>query len=484
MKSWADHCSSDEESDDVPRVSSLGNLQGLDDNDSDSDHSDEVSEEEEVPTYNFPTDPPFTAFVGNIPFDIQDANHLAYELQELCKKTLNKEVTAVNGRLMLDRDTGKKKGFGYVEFETLDDVRFLFFMVLHVLHCWMFFSNFYILTLYLLTKMFIFVHFDCKTSLMTIQLKIIMELNNKAELSGRKIRLDVANPPKNQRPNSLHRNRQGRSNHNYPPNQGTNINHHRPNNVPEIDGSQFQKGRFQRSTSHTAATSESSSNHSKLRRNHSTGATDLSSSSDVPKSRPTLKLAPRSKSLASGSSNPSTSQSSIFGGAKPREDSNKNGNVDTHKNGSLPTPTAILKPVRKQSSSTSISSNTDVAPLVDSNTTNNSNSNASKNNSSLSMSNKNHSSSFRRGKDTKDRNHRRVSGRSGRGKKQQDRRGSNPSNNKRGGTNDSIRKGSDGWDETQSKPNKTTMEKKNNVVEVRVKLNFMLLMFTYYLFIL
>lgn len=417
MKSWADHCSSDEESDDVPRVSSLGNLQGLDDNDSNSDHSDEVSEEEEVPTYNFPTDPPFTAFVGNIPFDIQDANHLAYELQELCKKTLNKEVTAVNGRLMLDRDTGKKKGFGYVEFETLDD------------------------------------------------LKIIMELNNKAELSGRKIRLDVANPPKNQRPNSLHRNRQGRSNHNYPPNQGTNINHHRPNNVPEIDGSQFQKGRFQRSTSHTAATSESSSNHSKLRRNHSTAATDLSSSSDVPKSRPTLKLAPRSKSLASGSSNPSTSQSSIFGGAKPREDSNKNGNVDTHKNGSLPTPTAILKPVRKQSSSTSIASNTDVAPLVDSNTTNNSNSNASKNNSSLSMSNKNHSSSFRRGKDTKDRNHRRVSGRSGRGKKQQDRRGSNPSNNKRGGTNDSIRKGSDGWDETQSKPNKTTMEKKNNVVE-------------------
>ena len=35
-------------------------------------------------------------------------------------------------------------------------------------------------------------------------------------------------------------------------------------------------------------------------------------------------------------------------------------NVDTHKNGSLPTPTAILKPVRKQSSSTSIASNTDV----------------------------------------------------------------------------------------------------------------------------
>lgn len=420
MKSWADHCSSDEESDDIPRVSSLGNLQALDDQDSDSDHSDEESEVEQVHVYNFPSSPPYTAFVGNLPFDIQDANHLAFELEAMCERILNTKVKTVNGRLMLDRDTGKKKGFGYVEFDTLED------------------------------------------------LKTVMELNNKAELSGRKIRLDVANAPKNSRPNNQNRSRQGRNNYDHPSNHHqNNNNHHQSNALPEIDGSQFQRGRFQRSTSHSSSSTQPSNNHTKLRRFHSSGTSEPPSlSSNMPKSRPTLKLAPRSKPLEP--SNSSKSQASIFGGAKPREEhlSNSESNKNTG-NGTQPTPTAILKPVRKPATNAGPAPTTANSTAAHITTSASNTVTTTKDGPSPSSSN-NHSSSFRRGKDGKDRNNRRGPARSGRGKKkQEDRRGPNAANNKRGGNSSSTRKSSDGWDEAQSKPIKSVvdMQKKNKVVE-------------------
>ena len=143
MKSWADHCSSDEE-DDIPKVSTLdksnhsrhldsdhsdnedNNTNG---NNGDDDHSSHYDSEEELQMQREKileslqnNDPPFTAFVGNLSYEVQDAQHLAYELEEMCKHLLGHQVTAINGRLMTDRDTGKKKGFGYVEFETVEDV--------------------------------------------------------------------------------------------------------------------------------------------------------------------------------------------------------------------------------------------------------------------------------------------------------------------------------------------------------------------------
>lgn len=140
MKSWADHCSSDEEDEDIPRVQVPPQVK---ESDSESDYSDNEEEEHNNNNrgnnsgsrnnnYNrdrnprpppvLPTSKPFTAFVGNLSYEIQDAKHLAYELERLCGEKLQKPVTAVDGRLMTDRESGMKKGYGYIEFDTVEDV--------------------------------------------------------------------------------------------------------------------------------------------------------------------------------------------------------------------------------------------------------------------------------------------------------------------------------------------------------------------------
>ncbi|KAB0791762.1 hypothetical protein PPYR_03562 [Photinus pyralis] len=60
----------------------------------------------------FPTAPPFTAYVGNLPTGIVqgDVNRIFGTLK------------VKNIRLMMDRETDKFKGFCYVEFETLEDL--------------------------------------------------------------------------------------------------------------------------------------------------------------------------------------------------------------------------------------------------------------------------------------------------------------------------------------------------------------------------
>lgn len=57
-----------------------------------------------------PRNPPYTAYVGNLPFDTDDHN--------IVEMFSPKEVKEV--RLLNDKDTGKFKGYGYVEFYTAD----------------------------------------------------------------------------------------------------------------------------------------------------------------------------------------------------------------------------------------------------------------------------------------------------------------------------------------------------------------------------
>ncbi|KDQ13467.1 hypothetical protein BOTBODRAFT_33485 [Botryobasidium botryosum FD-172 SS1] len=64
---------------------------------------------EELP---LPTEPPYTAFVGNLAFDIIEA-----DVEDFFAPNPLKSV-----KLIKDRDD-KPKGFGYVEFETLDDLK-------------------------------------------------------------------------------------------------------------------------------------------------------------------------------------------------------------------------------------------------------------------------------------------------------------------------------------------------------------------------
>ena len=59
-----------------------------------------------------PTQPPYTAFIGNLNFDIQDV-----EVREFLHPLTVTSVRLVNGH------DGRPKGFGYVEFATLDDLK-------------------------------------------------------------------------------------------------------------------------------------------------------------------------------------------------------------------------------------------------------------------------------------------------------------------------------------------------------------------------
>lgn len=62
----------------------------------------------------FPSSPPYTAFVGNLPFNV---------IEEDLHRFFEKDCRIVNVRLVTDRETNRSKGFGYVEFEDLDSLK-------------------------------------------------------------------------------------------------------------------------------------------------------------------------------------------------------------------------------------------------------------------------------------------------------------------------------------------------------------------------
>ena len=143
MKSWADHCSSDEESfnEDTP-------LDTFDDDDDEQPAAKELEQEmeqaaisdpkpeeaEEPPqpppeprTYDFPSGPPFTLFVGNLSYNIKDGQQLGDAVADLVKDRLQQEINVVRGKIGIDRQnpgSNRHKGFGYVEVSSLEEVSF------------------------------------------------------------------------------------------------------------------------------------------------------------------------------------------------------------------------------------------------------------------------------------------------------------------------------------------------------------------------
>ena len=136
IKSWADHCSSDEESDDdriapppsgLPGSSSYGGLNQLHEEESD-EHEEELFDHEPPPPkeYVLPDGhaPPYTAFIGSLPFDLRNSNDLGAEVEGMLQKR-EPGVRIRDVRLMTERDTGKSRGYGYVEFDTPEEVRIM-----------------------------------------------------------------------------------------------------------------------------------------------------------------------------------------------------------------------------------------------------------------------------------------------------------------------------------------------------------------------
>mmetsp|Transcript_1945 Transcript_1945/g.4105 ORF Transcript_1945/g.4105 Transcript_1945/m.4105 type:complete len:386 (+) Transcript_1945:168-1325(+) len=150
VKNWADHCSSDEEdfltdddlnvvSEDVlkqefsePGAPPAAEQQEPPQTDRVPSEQPKPPEEAEAPkrTYEFPTQPPFTAYVGNLAYTIVDPKELEELLTVLAKDVLDLDIKIVDTRIMMERNHNRQqhepdrkprhRGFGYVQFETLE----------------------------------------------------------------------------------------------------------------------------------------------------------------------------------------------------------------------------------------------------------------------------------------------------------------------------------------------------------------------------
>lgn len=146
---WADHCSSDEESDDGLHPARVGSDHPIeadlshdlsygsaDDNARQEDPDLEV-EKEKTPypialdmnnlPEGFPTEAPYTAHVTNVAFNINTPEDFGQKIEGLVKYRYQslQTVQVTGARFGIDRATGKKRGFGYVEFGTPEELMLL-----------------------------------------------------------------------------------------------------------------------------------------------------------------------------------------------------------------------------------------------------------------------------------------------------------------------------------------------------------------------
>lgn len=145
---WAD--SSDEESDDELHPARIAASQSIDHDlsyDDSKDDEDSITgsindgelevEEEKIPypppinmkvlPENFPREAPFTAHVKNVAFNIKSEEDLGKKIEGLVKFRYqgSKRVQVTGARFGIDRQTGKRRGFSYVEFGTAEEVSFV-----------------------------------------------------------------------------------------------------------------------------------------------------------------------------------------------------------------------------------------------------------------------------------------------------------------------------------------------------------------------
>jgi hypothetical protein len=132
MKGWADHCSSDDESldEDLDTGAETGDYNHPDDEPLEG----EGDEGPPKKVFDWPSEPPFTAYVGNLAYTIDEPSQLADEIVKIAKVHLGMDVNVVDSRLAMVRrdDRGrdnqqqqqnKHRGFGYIQLETLEQLK-------------------------------------------------------------------------------------------------------------------------------------------------------------------------------------------------------------------------------------------------------------------------------------------------------------------------------------------------------------------------
>jgi hypothetical protein len=130
IKSWGDVSSDDDSDDDRPSLARVPPRPVVSDEyaggeEEDGDDGGEYSAEPII------EGPPFTAFLGNLSYDIRSSNDLSREIENLLREKRLESTTRVSAaRLTMDRSSGQSKGFGYVEFDTGDEVRCLSLLTL------------------------------------------------------------------------------------------------------------------------------------------------------------------------------------------------------------------------------------------------------------------------------------------------------------------------------------------------------------------
>ena len=262
VKNWADHCSSDEEDFDVDNGDPVAvvdpdvlkkeiesenrafqNAHGGDDDEDDDDEHQGAEAAAAAAAgpppskkvHEFPTEAPFTAYVGNLSYNIVDPQDLASKLTTLAKDLLSTEIQIIDSRIMMDHRNPSPKprhrGFAYVKVETLD------------------------------------------------MLKALMQLNEKdAQLDGRQLVLDTSTTNNNNNGGGNNRRRSNRNDG------GT---------LP--DGSRFRGGRFENRDRRPPPASSSSSSQNNQQHRRTSDKKDPDAA--PPSQRPSLKLAPRTKPI-------------------------------------------------------------------------------------------------------------------------------------------------------------------------------------------
>ncbi|GKZ00056.1 hypothetical protein MPSEU_000959000 [Mayamaea pseudoterrestris] len=284
VKNWADQSSDDEEDARERHVmldQDMEALQQQPHRPEATDYADYDDHDAPAPskerTYEFPNEPPYTAYIGNVAYTVTDPAELADAMVALAKEHLNLDIVVTNPRIAIDRreTPPKPRGFGYVTVETLD------------------------------------------------QLKRLMELNDKdIKLANRNIQVNVAAQHRGQ-DKQQHQQRSGGGGGNY-----RDRNDHRrsseTHDAPKWDRNQKQSARTDR---HDDAAADAAVDGSKFRggryqhKREPQAPNDSVAVDAAPPAgpRPQLKLLPRTKPVESTVSG--GSQSTLFGGAKPRDES-------------------------------------------------------------------------------------------------------------------------------------------------------------------